>query len=201
VYITSDRNFEISSQVTMNSEARLNLELNEAQTEIQRLRDLLATAPPTVHKDLSLISLVPKWSGSESAISLEEFFSSIEGSARIGHQAEADCLQVAILKLVDSARTFYYSCPELHRETVSWQSFKAILHDRFKDVRTDQFHYIQLQTARQRRNKGPQEFADRCRALAQKLVCRRPAGPARSPRECKAHALGGFCFGAEWCPR
>jgi len=37
-------------------------------------------------------------------------------------------------------------------------------------VRTDQFHYTQLQTARQRRNEGPQEFADRCRAVAQKLV-------------------------------
>jgi hypothetical protein len=154
----------------MNSEARLKLELREAQTEIQRLRERLATATLTDHKDLSLISLIPKWSGSESSISLEEFFSSIEGSARIGHWAVADCLQVAILKLVDSARTFYYSCPELYRESVSWQSFKAILRDRFKDVRTDQFHYIQLQTARQRRNEGPQEFADRCRALAQKLV-------------------------------
>jgi len=40
------------------------------------------------------------------------------------------------------------------------------------DVRTDQFHYMQLQTARQRRNERPQEFADRCRALAQKIVCR-----------------------------
>jgi len=31
---------------------------------------------------------------------------------------------------------------------------------------------MQLQTARQRRNEGPQEFADRCRALAQKIVCK-----------------------------
>jgi len=73
---------------------------------------------PTLHKELSLISLVPKWSGSESAISLEEFFSSMDGSARIGHWQEADCLQVAVLKLVESARTFYYSCPELHVETI-----------------------------------------------------------------------------------
>jgi len=90
----------------MTSEARLKLELSEAQNKIRRLKDRLATAPPTVHRDLSLISLVPKWSGSESAISLEECFSSIEGSARIGHWAEADCLQVAILKLVENARTF-----------------------------------------------------------------------------------------------
>jgi len=83
----------------MNSESRLKLELSEAQNEIQRLRDQLATAPPTGYKDLSLISLVPKWSGSESAISLEEFFSSIEGSARIGHWAEADCLQSRSFKI------------------------------------------------------------------------------------------------------
>ena len=31
---------------------------------------------------------------------------------------------------------------------------------------------MQLQTARQRRNEGPQEFAYRCRALTQKLVCK-----------------------------
>jgi len=156
----------------MNSEARLKLELSEAQLEIQRLRERLSTTPPSAHKDLSLVSLVPKWSGAESAISLEEFFSSIEGSAKIGHWAEADCLQVAVLKLVESARTFYFSCPELHTDSVTWQTFKAIFWKRFKDIRTDQFHYMQLQTARQRRNEGPQEFADRCRALAQKLVCK-----------------------------
>ena len=90
----------------MNLEARPKLELSEAKIEIQRLRDQLATASPTVHKDFSLASLIPKWSGTESAVSLEECFSSIEGSARIGHWAEADCLQVAILKLVENARTF-----------------------------------------------------------------------------------------------
>jgi len=77
-----------------------------------------------------LISLVPKWSGSESAISLEEFFSSIEGSAKIGHWAEADCLQVAVLKLAVSARTFYYSCPELHGENVLWQNFETAFRKR-----------------------------------------------------------------------
>jgi len=97
----------------MNTEARLKLELSEAQLKIQRLRERLSTTPSTPHKDLSLVSLVPKWSGAESAISLEEFLSSIENSAKIGHWAEADCLQVAVLKLIESARTFYFSCPEL----------------------------------------------------------------------------------------
>jgi hypothetical protein len=54
---------------------------------------------------------------------MEEFFSSIEGSAKIGHWAEADCLQVAVLKIAESARTFYSSCLELHGEDVLWQYF------------------------------------------------------------------------------
>ena len=72
----------------MNTEARLKLELSEEQMEIQRLSDRLATAPPTVHKGFCSVSLVPKWSGTESAISREEFFPNIKRSARIGHWLE-----------------------------------------------------------------------------------------------------------------
>jgi len=107
----------------MNTEARLKLELNEAQMEIQRLKDRLATAPPTVHKGFSLVSRVPKWSGTESAISRKEFSPNIKGSARIGHWLETDCLQVVVLGLVDNVRTFYNSCPELQGEDVLWKHF------------------------------------------------------------------------------
>jgi hypothetical protein len=34
--------------------------------------------------ELSVSSPIPKWSGADSAISLQEFSSSIEGSAKIG---------------------------------------------------------------------------------------------------------------------
>ena len=61
---------------------------------------------PTVHKDLSLIALVPKWSGWESTVTLEEFFSSIEASARTGRWEEKDQVEIATLKLADSAKTF-----------------------------------------------------------------------------------------------
>jgi len=67
------------------AEARINAELVENKAELQRLRDRVSIEIPTVHKDLSLISLVPKWSGSETAVCLEEFFSRIEGSARVGN--------------------------------------------------------------------------------------------------------------------
>ena len=94
--------------------------------EIQRLRDQLATAPPCVPKDFSLVSLFPNWSGTGSAFSLEEFFSSIEGSARIGHWLETDCLQVAVWGLVDNVRIFY------NVENILWQNFETTFRKRSK---------------------------------------------------------------------
>ena len=109
------------------AEAKLQAELTESKMEIQRLRERLSTAMPTVHKDLSLISLVPKWSGLESGVLLEEFFSSIEGSAQIGCWEQSDKIRVAVLKLTGAAKLFYNGCSELHAEDVTWGSLKVHL--------------------------------------------------------------------------
>jgi len=58
-------------------------ELEKSKLEFQRLRERMSLGAPTVHKGLSLISLIPRWSGSESTNSLE-FISTLEASARIG---------------------------------------------------------------------------------------------------------------------
>ena len=65
------------------AELRLQAELVESKAEIQRLRERMSIGTPTVHREMFFISLVPKWSGSETVVPLEEF-SSIEGSARVG---------------------------------------------------------------------------------------------------------------------
>jgi hypothetical protein len=39
-----------------------------------------------------------------------------------------------------------------------------------QNVRTDQFHFTQLQSAKQRKDESPQEFADQFRSLAYKTV-------------------------------
>jgi len=148
----------------------LQAELLEAKAEVHRLRERMSLGVPTVHKDLSLVALVPKWSGQESTVSLEEFFASIEGSARIGRWEESDRIEIAILKLAGSARTFYQGCPELHAEGLTWQKFKEAFRKRYKDVHTDQFHFMKLQTARQAKNEDPLQFADRCRGLARKII-------------------------------
>jgi hypothetical protein len=67
------------------AEAHIQVELVETKAELQWLRRRISTGTPIVHKDLSLISLVPRWSCSETAVPLEGFFSSFEGSARVGN--------------------------------------------------------------------------------------------------------------------
>jgi hypothetical protein len=124
----------------------------------------------TVAKDLSLVSFIPKWAGTEKSVSLNEFFEIVDSSERVGYWSETDKIQITILKLTDTAKAFYSGCLELHAPDIAWEDFKADFRKRFRDVRNDQFHFVQLQTARQRRDETPQEFADRCRSLAQKTV-------------------------------
>jgi hypothetical protein len=98
------------------SQEKLLSDLQESRAEIQRFRFRLSIGTLAVHKDLSLISLIPKWSGSESAVSLEEFISSIEGAAELVRWQNSDCVRIAALKLTDLARSFYNTCQELHAE-------------------------------------------------------------------------------------
>jgi len=64
------------------AEARLRAELEESKAENQRLKERLSGGPPTVHKDLSLVSLVPKWSGLDSAVPIEFFLPVSKGQPR-----------------------------------------------------------------------------------------------------------------------
>ena len=70
------------------------------------------------------------------------------------------------------SQDFYKGCPELHADGLTWQQVKTALRNRYKDVQTDQYHYTKLQTARQAKKEDPHAFADRCRELAQKIVCK-----------------------------
>ena len=152
------------------SEARILSELKETKNELQRIKERMSIGTPTVHKNLSLISLVPKWSGLDSGDTLEEFFANIKTSAKLGRWQENDQSEIAVMRLAGSAKLFYQGCTELHEEGTTWQMFKNEFRRRYKETHTDQYHFAKLQTTRQARNKSPQEFADRCRSLAQKVI-------------------------------
>jgi hypothetical protein len=122
------------------------------------------------YKDLSLVSLVPNWSGGETALPINEFLEVTEGTTTIGNWTETDLKQVCALKLNDAARAFYSATPELRDPTISWQEFKVRFLQRFRDVRSVQYHFGQLYVARQRKGETAQEFLDRCRLLARRTT-------------------------------
>ena len=67
------------------SHEQLKAELLEGRKEIERLKKRASNSTtPTVHRDLSLISVISKWSGSDDTVTLEEFLESIESSGRMG---------------------------------------------------------------------------------------------------------------------
>jgi len=82
------------------ADARIQAKLLEAKKEIQRLKESVCPATtPTVQKDLSLISVIPKWSGSDATVTVEKFLESIEASGRIGRWSENYQRVIAVLKL------------------------------------------------------------------------------------------------------
>ena len=137
---------------------RLQAELAQMRLELQQLKERMETGAVTVHKDLSLVSLIPKWSGSDSTISLEEFFSSIESSGKIANWKQTDQLQIAILKLSGSAKTFYQGCAEFHTKETNWPQFKEAFRLRYRNVHTDQNHFTNFKQHDKRRTRIPRSL-------------------------------------------
>jgi hypothetical protein len=131
---------------------RLQAELLETKNELLRLIERMSLGAPVVHKDMSLISLMPKWSGVDSAVSLEEFFTSIEVSAKMRRCDEGDKREITVLRLRGTAKVFHQGCAELHEEGATCQTFKDAFRRRYKGVQSDQYHFTKLQTERQARN-------------------------------------------------
>ena len=82
------------------ADARLQAELEESKQEIRRLRESLSLGTPTVHKDISLVSLVPKWSGAEMAVPLDEVFANIDGATQIGRWKQSDIYTIYNLYII-----------------------------------------------------------------------------------------------------
>jgi hypothetical protein len=139
--------------------AKLHLEVQTLQAKLQ-----------TTTKDLSLVSLVAMWAGTAQSSPLHEFLQIIESTAKIGNWSMEDMVRIATLKLTDTARNFFNASPELHEPSVSWDAFNTALQNRFGDPRSDQYHYTQLQQAKQKPGESAHAFADRCRNLAQKVT-------------------------------
>jgi hypothetical protein len=110
---------------------------------------------------MSIVSIVPKWSGTDNSIPIEEFFQVIEGTARLGNWSDADQIRVCALRLTETARDCYSATPGLTAPDITWQQFKVSFVNKFRDVRTLQYHLTQLVMARQRTGETAATFLDR----------------------------------------
>jgi len=110
----------------------------------------MSLVAPTVLKDLSLISLIPRWPGSEPTNALEKFILTLEASARIGRREPedtlkniestakigrlhpSDCFKLEASKVAVSASSRFNLCPTFHGKKIAWQKFETTLRDRSK---------------------------------------------------------------------
>jgi len=118
--------------------AQLQKEVEESKLEIQRLRQRMSLGAPTIHKELSLIALIPKRPGSETTNHLE-FILTLEASARIGRREPKNTVEIIALKLVasidaDPASSRFNLWPKFQMESVAGQNFEPTLTDRSKAV-------------------------------------------------------------------
>jgi hypothetical protein len=79
--------------------------MSRLQAQIQNLQAQLQTRPPGT-KDLSLVGMVPKWSGTDKAVPLHDFFEIPEITARVGNWTQEDEISIAAMRLTDVARIF-----------------------------------------------------------------------------------------------
>jgi hypothetical protein len=81
------------------------------------------------YRDTSLVALIPKWTGADKGVPLEEFLEAVEIAARIRNWTDADMVQITILRLICSARVFMrgiwiYIINKLHGQTLE-RSFSS----------------------------------------------------------------------------
>jgi hypothetical protein len=81
--------------------------LSKLQLEVQNLPAQIQVKAPVI-KDMSVVSLVPKWSGADKVIPLNEFLEAVERAAWLGNWSDQDKVQVAILRLHKNARVFFF---------------------------------------------------------------------------------------------
>jgi hypothetical protein len=119
------------------AEAFLRQQIESLQAQLASLQTQVNSGRPTATQDLSLVSLIPRWAGTDKSMSVHEFFETVENTAKVGNWGPTDKIQIVVLKLMEVAKAFYNSNLELHANDITWENFKGKLLHRFRDVRND----------------------------------------------------------------
>jgi hypothetical protein len=81
------------------AEALLRQQIESLQAQLTSLHTQMNSGRPTTTKDLSLVSLIPKWAGTDKSMSVYEFFGTVENTAKVGNWGPTDKIQIVVLKL------------------------------------------------------------------------------------------------------
>jgi hypothetical protein len=65
-------------------------QIEQMKSELRNLRLQVSAPVPEQTKDLSLVGLIPKFSGSDKAVSVKYFFDTVESTAAIGNWSDSD---------------------------------------------------------------------------------------------------------------
>jgi hypothetical protein len=79
------------------------------------------------HLLMLTISLVPKWSDSESAIPTVKALEMIKGTVMIGRWHPSVDLKLGMSKVADAVSSLFKSCPKFDREKMPWKKLEATL--------------------------------------------------------------------------
>jgi hypothetical protein len=78
-------------------------------TGLRNFRVELSASVPQQTKDLSLVGLIPKWSGSDKVVSVKGFFDTVESTAGIGNWSDSD--KITTIKLCTFKEIFVSILP------------------------------------------------------------------------------------------
>jgi hypothetical protein len=79
------------------------------QADLGSLYTEVYSGHPGVSKDLSLVSFISKWSGTEQSLTVTESLETVESTLRIENWGDADKMQTTVLKLTEVAKALYGS--------------------------------------------------------------------------------------------
>jgi hypothetical protein len=141
-------------------------------SELEQLRRQVATLQARLEttKDRSLVTLIQNWSGTTKSYPLPGFINSVETTAELGNWSDKDKIRIMTLKLYRRGKSLFDATPTLHDKDVTWKDFKVTLVNRFKDTRSDQFHFVELQSAKQQLGESINEFDVRVNNVGRNII-------------------------------
>lgn len=131
---------------------------------------------PMIKRDMSVHNLVKPWSGEADAGPVEDFLNNFGAVACMGNWSDLDKRTICRMKLTGPAAACLSGHPELLRVEATFEEFKRVLRERFREPLGPEYQLLAMSHLSQNPSEGVNEFADRCRKLGEESLPKPPTG-------------------------